>query len=77
MPVAIITGSGTHSLPGFERAQAVESRTPYGPVDVTSGELAGVEVLHVSRHGAGHTRLSNHVNHRADIWPWISSAPPW
>jgi purine nucleoside phosphorylase len=68
MPVAIITGSGTHSLPGFEHAQAVESQTPYGPVQVTSGELAGVEVLHVSRHGAGHVRLSNHVNHRADIW---------
>jgi purine nucleoside phosphorylase len=68
MPVAIITGSGTHSLPGFEHAQAVESQTPYGPMQVTSGELAGVEVLHISRHGPGHVRLSNHVNHRADIW---------
>jgi 5'-methylthioadenosine phosphorylase len=26
-----------------------------------------VEVLHVSRHGEGHTRLSNHVTHRANV----------
>ena len=27
----------------------------------------GVEVAHLSRHGAGHVRLSNHVTHRANI----------
>ena len=42
--------------------------TPYGEVEVSSGEFAGAEVLHVSRHGAGHARLSNHVTHRANIW---------
>ena len=26
-----------------------------------------MEVLHISRHGAGHPRLSNHVTHRANI----------
>ena len=25
-------------------------------------------MLHVSRHGEGHARLSNHVNHRANVW---------
>jgi purine nucleoside phosphorylase len=68
MPVAIITGSGTHSLPGFEGAEAAAVETPFGPVEVSHGSLAGVEVLHVSRHGAGHVRLSNQVTHRADIW---------
>jgi purine nucleoside phosphorylase len=68
MAVAIITGSGTHSLPGWQLAQAEPVRTPYGLVDVSRGELAGVDVLHVSRHGAGHMRLSNQVMHRADIW---------
>jgi purine nucleoside phosphorylase len=68
MAVAIITGSGTHLLPGWQLAQAEPVRTPYGSVDVSRGELAGVEVLHVSRHGAGHVRLSNQVLHRADIW---------
>ncbi len=27
-----------------------------------------MEALHVSRHGPGHVRLSNHVTHRANIW---------
>jgi len=71
MPVAIITGSGTHALPGFEPepAGAVGSvATPFGPVEVSPGRFAGVEVVHVSRHGAGHVRLSNHVTHRANVW---------
>src|ERR1700729_1196806 len=68
MSVAIITGSGTHALPGFERAPTVPVSTPYGEMRVSSGEFAGAEVLHVSRHGAGHARLSNHVTHRANIW---------
>ena len=68
MSVAIITGSGTHALPGFEQAQLVPVSTPYGEVEVSSGEFAGAEVLHVSRHGVGHARLSNHVTHRANIW---------
>jgi purine nucleoside phosphorylase len=68
MAVAIITGSGTHSLPGWQLAQAEPVQTPYGSVDVSRGELDGVDVLHVSRHGAGHLRLSNQVSHLADIW---------
>lgn len=68
MAVAIITGSGTYSLPGFEGAQTAEHRTPFGTVEVSSGEYAGVDVLHVSRHGAGHLRLSHQVQYRANIW---------
>jgi purine nucleoside phosphorylase len=67
MPIAIITGSGTHALPGFA-AEASEVDTPFGSVTVSRGEFAGVEILHVSRHGAGHARLSHQVTHRADIW---------
>jgi purine nucleoside phosphorylase len=68
MRVGIITGSGTHALPGFEGSETVEVETPYGVAPVTSGEWNGVEVLHVSRHGSGHVRLSNVVNHRANMW---------
>jgi purine nucleoside phosphorylase len=66
--VAIITGSGTHALPGYEEAEAVEVSTPFGAAEVTRGRYAGVEALHLSRHGAGHVRLSNQVTHRANIW---------
>ena len=68
MAIAVITGSGTYALPGFEPAEPVECDTPFGRVAASRGELGGVEVLHVSRHGAGHVRLSNHVTHRANIW---------
>jgi|SRR5579884_753861 len=68
MSVGIITGSGTYALPGFEGAEAVTVPTPFGSAALSRGEYAGVPVLHVSRHGLGHVRLSNHVTHRANIW---------
>jgi len=67
MRVGIITGTGTYVPPG----QAGETREPFttrfGEALVTRGSLGGVEVLHVSRHGEQHHRLSNHVTHRANI----------
>jgi purine nucleoside phosphorylase len=68
MAIGIITGSGTHALPEFDEAEAVDLETPFGACSVTRGRYGGVEALHVSRHGAGHIRLSNHVTHRANIW---------
>jgi 5'-methylthioadenosine phosphorylase len=65
--VGLITGSGTDSLPGIERAASRVLETRYGSSLLTEGSLAGTEVVHVSRHGPGHARLSNHVNHRANI----------
>src|ERR1700736_2089521 len=68
MPIGIITGSGTHALPGFDGGEAVAVETPFGTCTVTRGAYGGVEALHVSRHGEGHTRLSNQVQHRSNIW---------
>jgi purine nucleoside phosphorylase len=67
MPIAIITGSGTYALPGFESSDTDLVTTEWGDATVTRGEFAGTEVLHVSRHGEGHRRLSNLVAHRANI----------
>jgi purine nucleoside phosphorylase len=68
MPIGIITGSGTHALPGFAEAELLSHETPFGTVEVSRGRFAGADVVHVSRHGAGHVRLSHQVTHRADIW---------
>jgi purine nucleoside phosphorylase len=68
MAIGIITGSGTYALPGFEAADTVEVPSRWGPATVTRGTYAGVAALHVSRHLPGHVRLSNHVNHRANVW---------
>jgi purine nucleoside phosphorylase len=42
--------------------------TPFGPADVARGSYAGVDIVHISRHGSGHVRLSNQLNPRAYIW---------
>jgi purine nucleoside phosphorylase len=68
MPIGIITGSGTYALSGFEQAEPVALQTPFGDASLTRGTYAGIPALHLSRHGPGHLRLSNHVNHRANIW---------
>ena len=66
MRIAIVTGSGTYALPGFEgEPQDVDTR--FGPARVSVGTFAGADVLHVSRHGEGHPRLSSAVTHQANI----------
>jgi purine nucleoside phosphorylase len=67
MALGVITGSGTYSLPGFEGGRPETVRTEWGETLVSHGRFAGVDVLHISRHGEGHVRLSNHVTHRANI----------
>jgi len=66
MPVGIITGSGTYTLPGFD-GDVRDVGTRFGAVAVNQGTVAGVDVLHVSRHGQGHQRLSSQVAHQANI----------
>jgi len=67
MSIGIITGSGTYSLPGFEGEGPEPVATPWGDALVSRGTFAGAEVLHISRHEAGHARLSNLVTHRANV----------
>jgi purine nucleoside phosphorylase len=67
MTIGIITGSGTYALPGFEGEGPQPVATPWGDALVSRGRFSGTDVLHVSRHGEGHRRLSNHVTHRANI----------
>lgn len=68
MSIGIITGSGTYALPDFEDAEELSVDTPFGPTTVTRGRYAGIDALHISRHGVGHVRLSSQVTHRPNIW---------
>jgi purine nucleoside phosphorylase len=65
--VGVLTGTGTYALPGAGAGTAEKAITVHGDVAVTRYDVGGVETLHVSRHGEGHGRLSNHVAHRANI----------
>jgi 5'-methylthioadenosine phosphorylase len=66
MRIGIITGSGTYAVPGVE-GEGRDVPTRFGPTRVTAGRLGGADVLHVSRHGEGHQRLSSAVTHQANI----------
>jgi purine nucleoside phosphorylase len=67
MRIGILTGTGTYALPGFAAGSPEAVATRFGEALVTRGAMGEAEVLHVSRHGPGHPRLSNHVAHRANI----------
>jgi len=65
--VGIITGSGTESWPGLDSPAIRTADTRYGQVTLTEGKLGNNEIVHITRHEAGHRRLSNHVSHRANL----------
>lgn len=67
MRVGIITGSGGYDWPFLEEAKPRSVDTRYGRVEVTEGNVENVEVIHLSRHGEGHRRLSHQVDHRANL----------
>src|SRR5436305_12376338 len=67
MKVGVLTGTGTCALPGLDPAEPDSVATRFGEATVTPGQIGEVDVLHVSRHGEEHRRLSNHVTHRANI----------
>ncbi len=67
MRVGVITGSGTNVLPGLQASAARSVDTRFGTAQVSTGHWRGVEIVHVSRHGEDHARLSSHVNHRANV----------
>jgi 5'-methylthioadenosine phosphorylase len=67
MRIGIITGSGTYALPDLDATGSGDVETTFGRARVSEGRLAGVDVLHVARHGDGHQRLSSQVTHQANI----------
>lgn len=68
--VGVIGGSGLYEMPGFKFARAIEVKTPFGlPSDkIVLGELVGVKMAFLPRHGRGHFILPSEINYRANIW---------
>jgi len=67
MRVGLLTGSGMYEVPGLELRAPATVATAFGDVELTRGTLGAAEIVHVSRHGAGHVRVSHQVEHRATI----------
>ena len=67
MKIGVISGTGGYNWPGLERCESRSVENRYGDALLTEGRINGVDVVHLCRHGSGHARLSNQVNHRANL----------
>jgi 5'-methylthioadenosine phosphorylase len=67
--VAIIGGSGVYESGLFESHTTHRVATPWGAPSsaIEEGELDGVRVLFLSRHGKGHVAPAHRVNYRANV----------
>lgn len=68
--IAIIGGSGLYQMPGLENVREQRVATPFGdPSDaLIVGELAGIPVAFLPRHGRGHVLTPSEVPYRANIY---------
>lgn len=68
-PIGIIGGSGFKEIASLRNRQETEVETPFGTPSspLITGELNGVPVAFIQRHGNGHTTLPSEINVRANI----------
>jgi 5'-methylthioadenosine phosphorylase len=67
MRIGVITGSGSYDWPHLEGAATRTVTTDHGQATVTEGRLKGTDIVQLSRHGTGHSRLSHQVDHKSDL----------
>lgn len=68
--LGIIGGSGLYSISAFKLKNRLKIETPYGPPsgDLMVGELDGVNVIFLPRHGEHHTLNPSEIPFRANVW---------
>jgi 5'-methylthioadenosine phosphorylase len=68
--VGVIGGSGLYDIEGLTGLEEVRLETPFGsPSDAfMTGELDGVKMVFLPRHGRGHRISPTEINSRANIW---------
>jgi 5'-methylthioadenosine phosphorylase len=67
--IGIIGGSGVYDIAGLENRQWVKVESPFGAAsdELLFGELEGVQMAFLPRHGRGHKIPPSEVNYRANI----------
>lgn len=67
--LGIIGGSGLYDLPGLEKVREERIESPWGEPSAALriGEIAGLPVVFLSRHGKGHKLPPSEINYRANI----------
>ena len=72
--IGIIGGSGLYEMAGLRVVEERAIDTPFGPPSdpFVIGEIDGVRVAFLSRHGRGHRLLPTELNYRANIFGFKS-----
>jgi 5'-methylthioadenosine phosphorylase len=67
--VGVLGGTGLYQMEGLTGIREIEVPTPYGPTSdsITIGELGGVPIAFIPRHGKGHHLLPSEIPVRANI----------
>ncbi len=67
--LGIIGGSGIYDLPGLQNVREERIKSPWGEPSgaLRIGEIAGLPVVFLSRHDAGHRLSPSDINYRANI----------
>src|SRR6266571_5330509 len=68
--IGVVGGSGLYEMEGLTRVREVRVSTPFGkPSDaVVVGDLDGVRMAFLARHGRGHRLSPSEINYRANIY---------
>ena len=68
--LAVIGGSGLYAMPGLKNSEEHDLDTPFGrpSAPIVVGELEGLRVAFLARHGIGHAITPSEVNYRANIF---------
>ncbi len=67
--IGVIGGSGIYEIEGLQNVREIKIKTPFGkPSDsYIIGELEGIKIAFLPRHGRGHRMLPSEINYRANI----------
>ncbi len=77
--LGIIGGSGLYQIDGLSNVAEIDVITPFGPpsAPVIRGEIAGMRLLFLPRHGRKHTILPSEINYRANIFALKTLGANW
>ncbi len=77
--LGILGGSGLYSITELKNTKELKVKTPFGdPSDsLRIGELGGMEIVFLARHGRHHTLTPTEVPYRANIWAMRSLGVRW
>ena len=67
--IGVIGGSGLYQIDGLEAARHIRVTTPWGDPsdDILTGQVSGIPMAFLPRHGRGHVHAPSDVPYRANI----------